>query len=64
MTAMEEMGVLVPADGGHDGGGGEDAAERPQVDASGSGVAAAAFLGGGGVRPGDDGGQPAGNVNS
>ena len=40
----------------------KNAAECPQVDASGSGVAAAAFRGGGGERPGDDGGQAAGNV--
>src|SRR4029450_2719168 len=52
------MGVLVPADDRHDGGGGEDTAERPQVDPSGTRVASGSFAGGGGERPGDDGGQP------
>ncbi len=46
----EQVGVFVPADDGHDGGGGEDAGQRPQVDAAGTRVAAGSFRGGGGER--------------
>ena len=55
--------AAVQLDGGHDGGGGEDAAQRPQVDPSGSGVAAGALVGGAGERSGGDGGQAAGDVD-